>query len=64
MLHSSGSRSLLSLAISATIFAASGLAAPAIAADDVLADRVAHGDITQPGGARRLQGDQTAALVA
>ncbi|WP_074011845.1 alkaline phosphatase [Candidatus Sodalis sp. SoCistrobi] len=64
MLHCSGSRSLLSLAISATILAASGFAAPAIAADDSLADRAAHGDITQPGGARRLQGDQTAALVA
>ncbi|CAJ0994125.1 Alkaline phosphatase [Sodalis praecaptivus] len=62
MPHSSGSASLLSLVISAVLLAGAGIAAPAMAADDVLADRSAHGDITQPGGARRLQGDQTAAL--
>ncbi|MGL9724601.1 alkaline phosphatase [Sodalis sp. (in: enterobacteria)] len=64
MPHSSGSASLLSLVISAVLLAGAGIAAPAMAADDVLADRSAHGDITQPGGARRLQGDQTAALAA
>lgn len=64
MPHSSGSASLLSLVISAVLLAGAGTAAPAMAADDVLADRSAHGDITQPGGARRLQGDQTAALAA
>lgn len=62
MPHSSGSASLLSLVISTVLLAGAGIAAPAMAADDVLADRSAHGDITQPGGARRLQGDQTAAL--
>ncbi|MEN3257948.1 alkaline phosphatase [Sodalis endosymbiont of Spalangia cameroni] len=64
MPHSSGSASLLSLVISAVLLAGAGIAAPAMAADNVLADRSAHGDITQPGGARRLQGDQTAALAA
>lgn len=63
MPHSSGSASLLSLVISAVLLTGAGIAAPAMAADDVLADRSAHGDITQPGSTRRLQGDQTAVLA-
>ena len=46
---------LLSLLSSPAIYAESSVAA-------VLESRAAHGDISAPGGARRLTGDQTAAL--
>ena len=40
------------------------LVSAAVSADDNNVDRSARGDITQPGGARRLAGEQTSALQA
>ena len=49
---------LLSLLVTPTIYAET------VASTTVLDNRAAQGDITQPGGARRLSEDQTAAIRA
>ncbi|WP_035609545.1 alkaline phosphatase [Edwardsiella ictaluri] len=60
--HTPFSLSLLMFSLGLALPLQAAPAAPS--AEQVLTERAAHGDITQRGGARRLLGDQTAALQA
>ncbi len=60
--HTPFSLSLLMLSLSLALPLQAAPAAPS--AEQVLTERAVRGDITQRGGARRLLGDQTAALQA
>ncbi|QJU39254.1 alkaline phosphatase [Serratia marcescens] len=56
--------SLIAGAVLSALLCSSAIAAETSANADGLTDRVARGNLVEPGGARRLAGDQTAALKA
>lgn len=56
--------SLIAGAVLSALLCSSAIAAETSANDDGLTDRAARGSLVEPGGARRLAGDQTAALKA
>ncbi|HGM7113047.1 TPA: alkaline phosphatase [Serratia marcescens] len=56
--------SLIAGAVLSALLCSSALAAETSANADGLTERAARGTLTEPGGARRLAGDQTAALKA
>ncbi|BAO33017.1 TPA: alkaline phosphatase [Serratia marcescens] len=56
--------SLIAGAVLSALLCSSAIAAETSANADGLAERAARGTLTEPGGARRLAGDQTAALKA
>lgn len=57
-------RSLCAIASTVALLAGNGLFCSAVMAADAVYVRAAQGDITQPGGARRVSSDQTDALKA
>ncbi|MBF4652061.1 MULTISPECIES: alkaline phosphatase [Serratia] len=56
--------SLIAGAVLSALLCSSAIAAETSANADGLTERTARGNLTEPGGARRLAGDQTAALKA
>ncbi|AWQ47123.1 alkaline phosphatase [Serratia marcescens] len=56
--------SLIAGAVLSALLCSSAIAAETSANADGLTERAARGNLTEPGGARRLAGDQTAALKA
>lgn len=56
--------SLIAGAVLSALLCSSAIAAETSANADGLTERAAHGNLAEPGGARRLAGDQTAALKA
>ncbi|HAY0632031.1 TPA: alkaline phosphatase [Serratia marcescens] len=56
--------SLIACAVLSALLCSSAIAAETSANADGLTERAARGTLTEPGGARRLAGDQTAALKA
>ncbi|MGP2706114.1 alkaline phosphatase, partial [Serratia marcescens] len=56
--------SLIAGAVLSALLCSSAIAAENSANADGLTERAARGTLTEPGGARRLAGDQTAALKA